>query len=260
MMPTDATRWLNTTLGQTILTAENGLLERAVRRMHGDTLLWSGVSASTASLSRRCMVRHRIFSHPGAAASGIDPAAFESSPTGMRLDDMSCFSSALEELPLRNRCVDALVLHHSLELSRDPRAALREASRVLSPGGQMVICAFNRYSTFSALRLLGGGPKRFVSPLLLRDWLDVLGFETVVAPQYALYRPPFFADAFEAPRWDGVRALLYKLPGPLGNIMLMHVRKKSLSVRPDWQAIPRRRVALVGATYPKLVDPPQRLP
>lgn len=256
----EASNWLQTTLGQTVLTVENPLLERAVRRMHGETLLWAGVSAGTAGLSRRCMVRHRIFSNSQIAPGGVNPAAFEASPTGMRLDDMSCFSGTLEDIPLRNGCVDALVLHHTLELSRDPRAALREATRVLAPGGQMVICAFNRYGAFSLLRLLGAGPKHFLSPLLLNDWLAVLGFETVVAPQFALYRPPFFAAAFEAPGWDSLRGLLHRSPGPLGNIVVMHVRKQSVSMRPDWQAAPRRRVALLGATYPKLVDPPQRLP
>jgi len=206
------------------------------------------------------MVRHRIFSNSQVAPGGVTPTAFEPSPTGMRLDDMSCFSSALEDIPLRNGCVDAMVLHHTLELSRDPRAALREATRVLAPGGQMVICAFNRYSPFSVLRLLGEGPRRFISPLLLNDWLDVLGFETVVAPQFVSYRPPFFAAAFEAPGWDNLRGLLSRSPGPLGNIVLVHVRKQSVSVRPDWQAAPRRRVALLGATYPKLVDPQRRIP
>lgn len=227
--------------------------------MHGDTLLWSGVSAATAGLSARCMVRHRIFNNSLVAPGGISPAMFESSPTGGRLNDMSCFSSELEEIPLRNGCIDALVLHHTLELSPDPRAALREATRVLQPGGQMVICAFNRYGAFSWCRWRSNGPRHFVSPLLLNDWLDVLGFETVVKPQFALYRPPFFAEAFEAARWDSLRKLVHRLPGPFGNIMLMHVRKRSLSIRPDWRLPSRRPVALAGTGYPKLVDPPRRL-
>lgn len=228
--------------------------------MHGDTLFWSGVSASTAELSKRCMVRHRIFNNSQIAPGGVAAAAFESSPTGMRLDDMSCVTSSLEEIPLRNGCVDALVLHHTLELSRDPRAALREATRVLQPGGQMVICAFNRYGAFSLCRWYKGGPRRFISPLLLKDWLDVLGFETVVAPQFALHRPPFLAEVFEAPRWDRLRGALDRVPGPIGNILVMHVRKKSLSIRPNWRAAPRQRVALAGASYPKLVDTRRRVP
>ncbi len=255
-----ASAWLNSTLGQTILTEENGLLEKAVRRMHGDTLLWSGVSASTADLSKRCMVRHRIFNNSQVAPGGVNAAAFEPSPTGMRLDDMSCFSSTLEEIPLRNGCIDAMVIHHTLELSRDPRAALREATRVLQPGGQLVVCAFNRYGAFSICRWGRNGPRRFISPMQLQDWLDVLGFETVVAPQFALYRPPFFADAFEAPRWDRLRELVHRSPVPLGNILLMHMRKKSLSIRPDWRAVPRRSVALAGRSFPKLVDSPRRVP
>ena len=120
--------WVSSTLGQTVLTEENELLSTAVRRMHGDTLLWAGVSAGTASLSRRSMVRQRIFIAP----RGVGEAELKRADA----DDMSPISCDLVELPLRNNCIDALVLHHALELASDPRPALREAARVLKPGGR----------------------------------------------------------------------------------------------------------------------------
>jgi len=244
--------WLNSSLGQTVLTEENRLLSASARRMHGDTLLWAGVSAGTAGLSRRSMVRHRIFVAP--------PGVGDSELQRAESDDMSPLSGLLSELPLRNNCIDALVLHHALELSSDPRAALREAARVLKPGGQMVICAFNKLGLFSLFRTLAAVPTDYINPVRLKDWLDVLGFESVVAPEHRLYRPPWGLDAFDAPRWDSLRALVGRFGLPLGNIFVVHVRKKSLSIHPDWQAAPRRRVALAGAAYPKLVDTRRKVP
>ena len=246
-----ANGWLNSSLGQAVLTEENRLLERAVRRMHGDTLLWSGVNPGTATLSRRCMVRHRIYANPMAGSAPGHSVVADLNAHG---DDMSCFSSRLEEIPLRNGCVDALVLHHTLELCQDPRAALREAARVLQPGGQLVVCTFNALGSFSWCRWQAQTPARFLLPARLKDWLDVLGFETVVAPEYAMSRPPFLLDAFESPRWEKTRAIVHRVARPLGNVVVLHVRKKNLSIRPDWQVAPRRRVALAGAGYPRLVD------
>jgi len=242
--------WLDTPLGQTILTEENRLLEKAVRRMHGDTLLWSGVSPGVAGLSARSMVRQRIFAAlPGQTAVQL-----------ARDDHMVLMRSRLDELPLRNTCVDALVMHHTLELAEDPRATLREAARVLQPGGQLLICAFNRFGAFSLCRALADVPRHYSQPGRVSDWLDVLGFEAVVAPEFALFRPPLAFTSFDAPHWDRPRAMLGRLTVPLGNLFVLHVRKKSLSIRPDWQAPARRRVALAGAAYPKLVDTRRKNP
>jgi len=193
--------WLETGLGQAVLTVENRLLGQAVRRMHGDTLLWAGVSAGTASLSRRSMVRQRIFLAPPV----VDPLELKRA----RADDMSPIAAVLKELPLRNCCVDALVLHHTLELSCDPRASLREAARVLQPGGQIVVCAFNKAGLFSALRAFAKVPDGYLNPLRLNDWLDVLGFESMVATEHTLYRPPWGIGWFDAPGWDRPRALVH---------------------------------------------------
>ncbi len=244
--------WLETSLGQTVLTEENRLLGAAVRRMHGDTLLWAGVSAGTAGLSRRSMVRHRIFAGvPGIRREELARAA---------ADDMSPYVAQLSEIPLRNNCVDAMVLHHTLELCLDPRAALREAARVLQPGGQLVICAFNQLGLFSCCRAFASVPECFLNPGRVRDWLDVLGFESMAAAEHALFRPPWGMEEVDSARWTGLRRIVRRLPLPLGNVFILHVRKKSLSIRPDWRAAPRRRVALAGVAYPKFVDTQHKVP
>ena len=247
-----ASAWLDSSLGETVLTEENRLLGAAVRRMHGDTLLWSGISAGTAGLSRRSMVRQRIF----AGAPGTRPEELRRAAS----EDMSVYVAQLAEIPLRNNCIDAMVLHHTLELCPDPRGALREAARVLQPGGQMVICSFNQIGLFSVFRKFASVPRQYINPLRVKDWLDVLGFEAVAEPVHALYRSPWGMETFDAARWNPVRSVFHRLRLPFGNVFVLHVRKKSLSIRPDWKAAPQRRVALAGAAYPKLVDTHHKVP
>ena len=47
-------------------------------------------------------------------------------------------------LPFPDQSLDLVVLPHTLELSQDPHATLREVYRVLVPEGKVVVCGFNR--------------------------------------------------------------------------------------------------------------------
>ena len=60
--------------------------------------------------------------------------------------ELSSMTGRLSALPMPNQSADGFVLHHSLELEDDPREALREVSRVVAPGGRLLICAFNAMS------------------------------------------------------------------------------------------------------------------
>ena len=97
--------------------------------------------------------------------------------------------------PVMTDTVDAIVLPHSLELSRDPHQVLREADRCLIPDGQLVIFGFNPRSLWGVRRFLSrtsdrlpwGG--RFISLSRVMDWLSLLGFDTLHT-RYLLHRPP----------------------------------------------------------------------
>ena len=167
-----SSHWADSGFGRWIIGEEQPVLSDLVRRFHGDTLVWSGATPTVADGVKRCMVRNRFY------------LAFPNSPAHTELASLR---GGLGALPLPNKAVDGFVLHHSLELEKDPRAALREVGRVVAPGGRLLICAFNGMSLWG-LRALYGRLRedafsgvRFVNPLRLLDWLTLLGF-TVEKP------------------------------------------------------------------------------
>src|SRR3989344_1253033 len=104
-------------------------------------------------------------------------------------------------LPFAAASLDLLVLPHTLELSIDPHAALREVERVLVPEGRVVISGLNPTSLWGLrqwrarmIQRLGGGTLylpdvgEFIGYRRLRDWLRLLRFEVESAP-FGCYRP-----------------------------------------------------------------------
>lgn len=97
--------------------------------------------------------------------------------------------------PILTDSVDAIILPHTLELSTDPHQVLREADRSLIPDGHLVIIGFNPYSLWGVRRVLsrkkGRMPwgARFQSLSRLKDWLGLLGFDTLHS-HYLFQCPP----------------------------------------------------------------------
>lgn len=112
--------------------------------------------------------------------------------------DLSAHSVAL---PFQADSLDLLVMPHSLELSLDAHASLREAHRVLVPEGHLVITGLNPtslfgwrhkrsqwyqkwgYSGLSALPV-----DELIAYWRLKDWLGLLGFEVKVS-HFGCWRP-----------------------------------------------------------------------
>ena len=104
-------------------------------------------------------------------------------------------------LPFPAASLDLLVLPHTLELSIDPHAALREVERVLVPEGRVVISGLNPTSLWGLrqrrarlYQRLGRGNLylpdvgEFIGYRRLRDWLRLLNFE-VESARFGCYRP-----------------------------------------------------------------------
>ncbi|MBT9513670.1 MAG: methyltransferase domain-containing protein [Acidovorax sp.] len=104
-------------------------------------------------------------------------------------------------LPFAEASLDLIVLPHTLELSIDPHAALREVERVLVPEGRVVISGLNPTSLWGLrqrrarlYQRLGRGTLylpdvgEFIGYRRLRDWLRLLSFE-VESARFGCYRP-----------------------------------------------------------------------
>ncbi len=99
--------------------------------------------------------------------------------------------SNYEALPFPDASLDLLVLPHTLELSYDPHATLREVQRVLVPEGRLVICGFNPNSLWGVSKSCKRSFSQvgdFIGQGRLRDWLQLLSFE-VESTSFGCYRP-----------------------------------------------------------------------
>jgi SAM-dependent methyltransferase len=98
----------------------------------------------------------------------------------------------IDDLPLLEHSVDVCLLSHVLEFSVDPHHVIREANRVLIPNGYLVITGFNPFSLAGLNKLIPFRRKqtpwqgRFFSPIRIKDWLHLMGFE-ILADQRCLH-------------------------------------------------------------------------
>lgn len=101
-----------------------------------------------------------------------------------------------ESLPLPSETIDTGVLHHVLEYSENPHRVLNEASRVIIPGGHMVLVMFNPISLLGLLRWpvrpFSTEPVwhyRGLRSSRIVDWLQLLHFQPVAMGMQNLLFP-----------------------------------------------------------------------
>jgi SAM-dependent methyltransferase len=141
-----------------------------------------------------------------AAAKGVTSAAKASSLQGT--GPVVALMTESGALPFAANSLDLLVLPHTLDLSADPHATLREVERVLVPEGRAVISGMNPaslwgmrqrrahlYQRFGRGKLFLPEAGEFIGYWRLRDWLRLLSFE-VESARFGCYRP-----AFETEKW-----------------------------------------------------------
>ncbi|MEI2387093.1 methyltransferase domain-containing protein [Breoghania sp. JC706] len=93
-------------------------------------------------------------------------------------------------LPLPDACIDRALLVHTLDLSNDSLAVLREVWRVLVPGGRLLAVVPNRRSLWSQFETTPFGYGRPFSRGQLSAFLRQTRFVPAAA-EGALYVPPF---------------------------------------------------------------------
>ena len=221
--------WFESPLGVRVLREEAALATLALDTVFGFELLQVGAWGPARHLLSGARTQHTTLLAPELS-------------TGVTL------CAPLDSLPFRSDSIDAILLPHTLELVEDPYAVLREAERVLTGEGCLMICGFNPFSGWGARRVFGqyiGRPafpphtQRMLSERRLRDWVALLGFDVDSVHGYLGFLPLTRALSEVRPR----RALT-------AGAYLLKARKRVSTLT---LVRPRRRVrqrVLVGAAEP----------
>jgi SAM-dependent methyltransferase len=201
--------WLTSPPGKYMLDWEHEQLDQAVSDIFGYHALQLGFPELEALRANR-MPHQWLALHHMPKEPKPDPA---SSPVPHQLPGSVSRTVAASSppkaalitdpgaLPFPASSLDLVVLAHTLELSRDPHATLREVERVLVPEGRVVITGLNPASLWGMRQRRVHFYKRmglddgflpeagdFIGYWRLRDWLRLLSFE-VESARFGCYRP-----------------------------------------------------------------------
>jgi SAM-dependent methyltransferase len=226
------TDWLKTPPGAYLLDWERAHFDQAVGDVFGYHALQLGLQELDALQANR--MPHKWLALESSPAEAAPAASSTTGATSARA--VSSRRAALltdaGALPFPEASLDLVVLPHTLELSRDPHAALREVSRVLVPEGRVVISGLNPASLWGLRQRRGHLYQRwgydnlflpktgeFIGYWRLRDWLRLLDFE-VESGRFGCYRPALtsqsWLDRFEwmdaaGERWWPIFGAVYFL-------------------------------------------------
>jgi SAM-dependent methyltransferase len=236
--------WLSSPMGQYVSDWECSEYDRIVGNIFGYHALQLGLPEIDGLRANRMSCRWHVQA----------PARLGDS-TPAQPDLVADFAS----LPFASASLDLVVMPHSLELSPDAHASLREVERVLLPEGRVVITGFNptglwamRQRRAHITRRWGWG--RRVSPELsawiglrrLRDWLKLLGLELEQC-QLGCYRPAFGTQTW-LDRWSWMDKLGPRWWPVLGSVYCVVAVKRVRGMRllgPAWKV--SRQVARAPA-------------
>jgi SAM-dependent methyltransferase len=171
--------WFEGPLGTRVLREEAALATLALDNVFGFELLQVGAWGPANHLLKGARTQHTTLLAPE-----LTPGVTLCAP--------------LDTLPFRSDSIDAILLPHTLELVEDPYAVLREAERVLTAEGCLMICGFNPYSGWGARRRFAQSfgrrafppeSQRMLSERRLRDWVALLGFDVDSVHGYLGFLP-----------------------------------------------------------------------
>jgi len=128
------------------------------------------------------------------------------------------------ELPFPDRSMDRLLIVHALESAEQVRGMMREAWRVLSDGGRLMVVVPNRRGIWARLEGTPFGSGRPYAPgqlsRLLRDCMF-----TPLHSRSALYLPPTNWRVLlrSAAAWEGIGSRLFP---PLAGVLITEAAKQ----------------------------------
>lgn len=226
--------WFDSQLGWRVLTAERAMIAKSLSRLFGYHILQLG-----------CSERHSLL---------------DESPVGHKI----CFSSSYqpgeqqavadnEELPLPADSMDVVLIHHALDFTPDSHRLLREAMRVLRPGGKMLILGFNPISCWGLSRLFRRKTElpwcaRFISSRRVLDWLRLLDIHVKSVSLGVHFLPSGYGKILKYA--DRFEELGNRIGSPFGATYYILGTKQVLPITPivhRWRPL-RPRATILPAT------------
>lgn len=214
----DGSAFFATDLGRELEHAEMGVLRQLLDDCFGARALLLG-AGSDERLLDALQVQRRVV----ARIADIDvPRRSPISATSATVTDPG-------NLPFANESFDVVILFHALDLAARPHQALREATRVLTEDGRLVVTGFNPWSLWGVRRLFGRRRApwnaHFINPVRMGDWLSLLDFK-VSATEFTRYRPPVTGvrRLFDARTPQALKRFVRM---PFGGVWVMKARRHS---------------------------------
>ncbi len=226
--------WLSGPLGQALLEQERSAVTDALETVFGVQCLQVGAWGPPQFFLDQARTQRRAL----LSAQGDAPGGICSTPSS---------------LPIQSDSIDAMLMPHTLEFETEPYGALREAARVLTGEGCLVILGFEPLGSWAARHRLtsGGFPpglRRLLSERRVADWLKLLSFDVEPAQRF-LYTLPFArAQTGRLGRWACVagRAAWPRLSGAY----VLRARKRVYSMTPLRVRYRSRPAVLGGLAEP----------
>ena len=232
----DLRAWCNQPLGQQLTMAEQDLLREVLGDVFGYHLVQLDPSCQSDSLAAS-RIMHRVVQ----------------SCTERGLEQAPGLLGRAEALPLQSDSVDAFVLSHVLELTQNAHQVLREIDRCLVAEGHLIVLGFNPYGWWGLRKVIFGWrgkvpwSLRFVSLPRLKDWLSLLGFDTMQT-RYLFPFPPWHYGARSRKKHITLLQRLHRNHRPLLAASYLLVARKRMTtmtpIKPRWR--PQRSVLAGG--------------
>jgi SAM-dependent methyltransferase len=211
--------WFSHGVGQEMLTKEQAVLDRILSGLYGSHLVQIGIEP-TMDLCRKSTIPHKFM-------------IYHQLELGMKSSTMVALSN---ELPIEHNSMDVVVLHHALDFSNSPHQVLREAARILRPGGHIVIVGFNPISWWGLRRKTSRKQVKpvwhqaqFISHGRLSDWINLLEL-TELKTESHFFWPPFQTDKIRH-RFGWAQGLLKRSLPTCGAMNIVLARKDVGSMR-----------------------------
>lgn len=204
-------RWYETPLGQWVDRYEKKAVDSLLPPLAGLKVLDAGCGTGNFSLA---------LARQGASLVGMDrSAAMLALARGKACNlglDIHWVQGDLLHLPLSSGSVDGVVSILALEFIPCRATAFQELTRVLRPGGFLVVAILNRYSLWTLERLITSSAWRkvkFLRPRDLTGLVEQTGAFDHLRWRRAVYLPPIHQPwvVRRAPAWERLGSRL--VPG-----------------------------------------------